>query len=299
MLKVARNLVADAAAVTADAVPPTEPMFRLVGRAIDPIPGVRTLYRRAIDTLVGRWIANDRQYRTLQIGDVAFEFDVSDFTARPWFFHRRLFEPQTTQYLLQTLQPGWTVFDIGANRGYVTLIAAQKVGPAGRVHSFEPNPQVLSELRSHVKRNGLTDRVLVSAEALSDRCDEQVTFFVSTLESNTGLSSLTPAADLLERQTLSAEHTISVKTITLDEYVRSQGLTSAIDLIKIDVEGAELLVLRGAEQTLRTMPPKRWIVETEPGSEACRLLSGYGYREEHFDAAGDKVNAVFTHGSLN
>ncbi|MDZ4688717.1 MAG: hypothetical protein SH850_26895 [Planctomycetaceae bacterium] len=68
-------------------------------------------------------------------------------------------------------------------------------------------------------------------------------------------------------------------------------------VLEIDVEGAELMVLHGAERTLRERPPRRWIVETEPGSEACRLLAAHGYHEEHLDPAGDKVNAVFTHPS--
>ena len=52
---------------------------------------------------------------------------------------------------------------------------------------------------------------------------------------------------------------------------------------------------RAVARALREAPPRRWIVETEPGSESCQLLAAHGYREQHFDRAGDKVNAVFTH----
>ncbi|HUQ68743.1 MAG TPA: FkbM family methyltransferase [Planctomycetaceae bacterium] len=297
VLKLLRNAVADSAAAVAYHLPPVEPLFRAVGRAIEPIPQVGTLYRRGIDTLVARLTISGQHFRRLTIGDVSFLFDVSDFTSRPWFFHGRLFEPETTRRLLETLQAGQTVLDVGANRGYVTLIAALKVGPAGRVHSFEPNPQVRAELAAHVQMNGVADRATICSDALSDRSDQDATFFVSTFDRNSGLSSLTPSRELLELRMLSPEHTITVRTNTLDRYAEQQGLIAPIDLIKIDVEGAELMVLHGAERTLRERPPRRWIVETEPGSEACRLLASHGYREEHLDPAGDKVNAVFTHPS--
>ncbi len=298
VLKSLRNVVADSAAVVAYYLPAVEPLLCAVGRAIEPIPQVGTLYRRGIDTLVARLTTNGQHFRRLNIGDVSFLFDVSDFTSRPWIFHGRLFEPETTRSLLATLKPGQTVFDIGANRGYVTLIAALKVGASGRVHSFEPNPKVRAELSEHVQMNRVADRVTICSDALSDLAGQDVTFYVSTLESNTGLSSLTPSAELLNSQALSPDHTITVRTNTLDQYVELHDLTAPIDLIKIDVEGAELMVLNGAERTLRERPPRRWIIETEPGSKACRLLTSHGYREEHLDPAGDKVNAVFTHPSV-
>lgn len=298
MLKTLRNVVADSAAAVAYHLPPVEPLLVAVGRAIEPIPQVGTLYRRGIDTLVSQLAAHEKQYRRLTIGDVSFLFNVSDFTARPWFFHGKLFEPETTRYLLETLQPGQAVLDIGANRGYVTLIAALKVGLGGRVHSFEPNPTVRDELTRHVAMNSVSDRVTISPLALSNQSDQEVTFYLSTLATNTGLSSLTPSEELLKAQTLSPEHTITVQTKTLSDYVDEAGLTTPIDLIKIDVEGAETLVLEGAERLLNERPPRRWIVETEPGSRACELLKSRGYRERHLDPAGDKVNAVFTHPDL-
>jgi FkbM family methyltransferase len=291
----ARNVVADAGAGVVAHLPFLLPVVRLVGRAVDPVPGVRTVYRRFAESYGGRLRAAGKHHQPVAVGPVAFRFDVTDFTAGPWYFYRHPFEPLTARLLLDVLRPGQTVLDVGANRGFFTMLAAALVGPGGRVHSFEPNPAVMTDLREHVRVNGFADRVTCHPDALSDKADDGAVFYVSTKADNSGLSSLTPGAEALDLGYLSASATTRVRTVPLDEWVAAAGLTAPIDLLKMDVEGAETLVLAGARKTLTDNPPRHLVIETKPDGEAARVLAGYGYRAEVLDRAGVLANVLFTH----
>ena len=295
LMKLARNIVADGVAAGVYHAPFMQPAFFRAGRLIDGIPVVRTLYRRSGETLVRKWQAGDQHYRRLAIGNIEFVFDVSDFTVNQWFFLRRLFEPQTTEFVLSYLKRGDLVFDVGANRGYFSILAGLKVRPEGRVIAFEPNPVVHADLERHVQLNGLQDVVECSRLALADEVRDSAEFFVSASPVNSGLSSLTPAEEWLEQGGLSRSNTIQVRTETLDRLVESMRLQRRVDLLKMDVEGAEDLVIEGMLSLLESAPPRRIILETVPDSAAHRRLSGFGYRTELLDKIDIKYNVLLSH----
>jgi FkbM family methyltransferase len=152
-------------------------------------------------------------------------------------------EPKKTQTLLSILKPGQIVFDIGANIGYYTLLASQQVGPRGRVLAFEPFIRNIAYLHRHVSLNRL-ENVTIVPVACSER--SSVERFVIGNDCATGHLSSGPA-------TREDGRTIVVATATVDDVVRECGLIP--DVMKIDVEGAEERVLRGAAQTLADARP--------------------------------------------
>lgn len=297
LLKSLRDCISDVGAEFIARVPFLERPFIGIGPACFSAVPIRFFYRRTMKSLCARWKREGRQYRTMQIGNCSFIFDVTDFTVCNWYFYRKLFEPETTHLILDTVRAGETVLDIGANRGYMSVLAGLRVGPTGRVFCFEPNPTIYSGLQEHLRLNALTGYVEASKLALSNCRSSDATFFVSTLETNSGLSSLTPVPELLENKSLTRQNTIVVETITLDEWLKQKSIVQPIDFVKIDVEGAEMLVLEGASETLSKCPPKRWIIETPPDGEVVEYLKTFGYTTKILDPAGSHANVLFTHKS--
>lgn len=167
------------------------------------------------------------------------------------------FDAEIYRALAGVLPPGGGIlWDVGAHMGFHTLGFATIVGPAGRVVGFEPNPANRVRLRQNLERNAdLAARVEILPCALSDRNGEST--FVVSPDIDTGASSMsfldgtTPAVD---PGLSGAWDRIVVPLRTVDALLRDRG-APAPDAIKIDVEGAELLVLRGAADTLRSVRP--------------------------------------------
>lgn len=136
----------------------------------------------------------------------------------------------------RALAPGAVALDVGASVGSYALLFGQWVRPHGRVYAFEPAPAVRDALERHIALNGLGDVVVPVAHAVSDRAG-RAPFVTPGLH---GISRLAGAAD--------AASTV-VDTITIDEFCARARARP--DLIKIDVEGAELAALRGARETIR------------------------------------------------
>ena len=187
--------------------------------------------------------------------------------------------------------------DVGANIGYFSVIAGLLVGPGGRVFSFEPNGAARARLQRHLELNALTDRVVVSDAALGARDEEAVDFYLSCSVGNDGCSSLIPAPTLLASGTLRTDVRIAVPLRTFDS-VAARSAIPRVDLVKIDVEGAEHGVLSGMARMLSTAPPRRIVCETPWGSDAHRLLVDRGYRVSVADEViGGTPNLLFEWGA--
>ncbi|MEW6602482.1 MAG: FkbM family methyltransferase, partial [Nitrospirota bacterium] len=154
-------------------------------------------------------------------------------------------EQEVTECLLDSIQPGMTILDIGANIGYMTLICSRAAGSNGQVISFEPNPIMVRELKHNLELNGIRN-VLIEPVALGEN---QGTLCLMLPEAGKESHS-----SLCTNSTFQAVGEISVSVESLDSVIARLSLKK-IDLIKIDVEGAELMVFRGAEKVLREMRP--------------------------------------------
>jgi FkbM family methyltransferase len=183
------------------------------------------------------------------------------------------FERAEQDVFARTIRPGDVVYDLGANVGFYTLLAAKLAGPTGRVVAFEPVPRNLGYLRRHLALNHRED-VTVVAAAVSDR-------------SGTARFRDGPAHTV---GTLATDGGYAVDVVALDDYTSSP----APRVIKIDVEGAEADVLRGAHRVLRTVRP---IVLLSTHSTALRLECTALLRDAGYGVApmgGDQADLVAT-----
>ncbi len=146
-------------------------------------------------------------------------------------------EPHLRWLLEMELRPGGTFVDGGANIGIYSLLAANRVGPSGQVLAFEMMPDTATILRHHLEVNGAR-RVTVCENALSDRSGDLV---VATVKSGLHGQASIVAGDK------SGRNRVEVATVTLDE---ATSQLEWIDVMKLDLEGAEYLALRGATAAL-------------------------------------------------
>jgi len=154
------------------------------------------------------------------------------------------YEIKQTRYFKSLLTPGSVVFDVGANVGYYSLISAPLVGPGGRVYAFEPASQQFALLKNNASRNGLC-QILPHKLALSEKSGQAILHLED--EFNTGTASLRQAGPIDRLDEI-------VTCTTLDDFADSQVL-DRLDVVKIDVEGNELTVLRGGRRTLEMFHP--------------------------------------------
>lgn len=186
-------------------------------------------------------------------------------------------EPAETQFVLSQLDSGDCFLDVGANIGWFSVLAGHKVGPTGRVVSFEPRPDLFRRLRDTIAANGMRDRCKLHGVALGDAETEMVIAAVPN-EHNPGHSFLVREVALAEEVPYGR-----VKVCRLDDL----DIDRLVNLIKIDVEGAEGMVLRGAQNFLRRDRPfivseffPTWLEKVSaisPG-EYLGLLRDCGYR---------------------
>lgn len=169
------------------------------------------------------------------------------------------------------LRSGMTAVDVGANKGDYALMFARLVGPAGRVLAFEPDEANLGWVRRSVQANGYRN-VQAFPYALAD-ADGEALFNPGRAS---GWGSL-----VATRSGVDAEHAVSVRTRRLDSVAAELGIPS-IDVLKVDVEGAELGVLRGARGLLAATGARTLLVAIDSDSDSDRaevgmLLTELGY----------------------
>jgi FkbM family methyltransferase len=143
------------------------------------------------------------------------------------------------------LHPGMTVVDVGANHGMFSLEAAHLIGRGGIVHAFEPTPGTRELLQNNLAVNGLST-VKIFAFALGEMPG---TARLRVHKEMSGLNTLATHEVTWNRHTLVADEIIEVPVTTLDAHAKAEGLDH-IDFLKIDVEGFELGVIRGARELL-------------------------------------------------
>lgn len=160
---------------------------------------------------------------------------------------------------------GDVVYDVGAHRGFFSVLFSILVGPGGEVHCFEPVPENREVLERQRQANALETVIKVVPAAVTS--ETGTARFLMGNSSSTGRL-VKPQSD---------QRTISVRTITLDDYV-AQG-NGPPDVIKMDVEGAETDAIRGMSETLRRHKPKL-IIEfhsDEAKRSVWEVLAAAGY----------------------
>ena len=164
--------------------------------------------------------------------------DLRDDVQRAIYFE--LFEREELEYLRVRVRPGDVCLDVGANIGFYTCQLARWVGTAGQVHAFEPEPRNVARLTANLELNDLAEQVTVHAAALSDQKGSAA--FNRAAENHSGWGSLERYEDF------HSDH-IEVDTRTVDDVLDSHGLDE-VALLKVDVEGTDFAVYRGAAKAL-------------------------------------------------
>jgi FkbM family methyltransferase len=184
---------------------------------------------------------------------------------------------------------GRTVWDVGAHVGYHTLAFAARVGPQGRVIAFEPNPCNAARLRQNLARNrDLAERVRVETIALSDRDGLDRLYYTPVVDDGTSSGAALESALTLENEdAYRALDSIPADTARGDTLVESRRAPTP-SLLKIDVEGGEVGVLRGCGALLASARPLL-VIEVHSAGTMFRtheILSALGYRETLLEPAG-------------
>lgn len=181
-----------------------------------------------------------------------------------------MYEPHVAQLIEDLLQPGDIFYDIGANAGYFTLVGAKKVMPSGKVFAFEPVPFNATVIKKQIQLNGLQEYCVVKPLAVSN-CSKTVLFTVPQRNANAHIASI-------DAPNVNADgEQIEVKTVTLDEFVQVHPFPT---LIKMDIEGAEVVALEGAETLLSDSNAPIMLISTHSEQldrNVKQLLSEYGY----------------------
>ena len=188
-----------------------------------------------------RVFPNLQSYRARTEGGNFLYIDLRQSMCLTIFFYRGQPHERGTEALLRyTLKPGDTFVDVGANVGFYTRMGSALVGESGRVFAFEPLSSALRLLKMNTE--GLTN-VVVDAKALSDQ-DGEADFHVRREGDTSSLLAGEPGSK------------VRVGVTTLDARLLTEGgAPKRVDFIKIDVEGAELSVLRGATRTIEKYLP--------------------------------------------
>lgn len=171
------------------------------------------------------------------------------------------YEIEKQRAFAAALTPGQTVYDIGAHAGFYTLLAGRLVGRSGSVLSFEPDPRNVARLQSHVELNRLGNVRVIAAAVGSSTGTAGMVFSPSSYENR-----------------LSDGAAQRVQCYSLDDAVSQLGLPLP-DCVKIDTEGAEADVLRGAARTLTAVRPTIFLATHSPElhHECARILRELGY----------------------
>jgi FkbM family methyltransferase len=202
---------------------------------------------------VQNWYFNQKYKKenslSKSMGDTEFQFDTSDTISKEWFYPRykgeEVHEPAVTRYLVDIVKNDDVFFDIGANVGYFSVVAAAS---GAKTHSFEIDPRLGSIIYTNLEQNSESYTVVVGA--VSDQTDDIVSFLSHQ------------SKNLSTNQIVGASHGFCVPTLSIDSYVKNRDLTP--NLMKIDVEGAETAVVAGADETLACEDLRAVLLEVHP-----------------------------------
>jgi FkbM family methyltransferase len=194
------------------------------------------------------------------------------------------YEPELQAAILDFVKPGMVAYDIGANIGYISMQLGRVVGEEGHVYAFEAFPENNERLRANISRNGMDTCVTVLPFAVTDN-PGQVTFLVGP---SGGTGKVYGSSG---RRVLNYQEEILVEAVTLDGFVYDSR-NPAPDVIKMDIEGGELLAVPGMSRVLSEARPLV-LIELHGYEAACLVwdeLQESGYQIYRMAPGYERVN---------
>ncbi|BAU64219.1 FkbM family methyltransferase [Stanieria sp. NIES-3757] len=169
--------------------------------------------------------------------------DTRDISLTPHLLLDGYWESWISKFFLNLVKPGMRVVEVGSNIGYYSLLAASQVGTSGFIYSFEANPQIYNLLKKNLEINGFLPISNCINKAVTDRAG---TVKFKILKEYLGGSSVCRS----EQQELVGQEAeiIEIESISLDLEL---GNNAQVDILKIDAEGAEPLIIKGAINLLK------------------------------------------------
>lgn len=210
------------------------------------------------------------------IDGVRFEYTLEDYrgTAAMYFGS---YAPLVIDAMQRLLKPGDIFFDVGANIGYISAVAARLVGIEGQVHAFEPVPSYFARLQRLAQMNPARG-IYPNDCALGENETTQLIYVTREPGQNTLVPSYKSAPEITRSQ--------EVRATRLDSYIESRRI-ERVSLIKIDVEGYEFPVLKGFERYLRRkwqrppviceIAPRAYPLMKTSVGDLARYMDGFGY----------------------
>lgn len=196
-------------------------------------------------------------------------------------------EEEFTRLIINELQPSDVLYDIGTCVGFVSLHAAKK---GVRVISFEPDPFYRKRLETNIRLNSLEDNIKIISWAVSDSQGDVVLY-------TDGVDGISPSL----RQK-GGRGSVIIKTDTIDNAM-NRGEIFPPDIIKLDIEGAEILALRGMQTLLRSDKAPRAIfmeVHSEflrqfasSSEEVISFTESFGYRKSYAMGSHNQLHCIF------
>ncbi len=228
-------------------------------------------------------LKSKNDFEKIQLENFSMYISPSDIGTGHTLYTEKVYEPHVTRTLKNILKEGMVFLDIGANVGYFSLLASDIVGDSGRVISFEPFPENVKLLYLNSKLNCSTN-ITIYPLALGD--DERLWFYGGQ-GSNGNISRIVDEMDVILSQTL-------VFSVSLDTFLKN---IDRIDVIKIDIEGAEYLAMKGAEKLIDKFSP---IIISEYYPAAIRAVSQISGTEylSFFVEHGYDISVIDNNGSL-
>ena len=265
------------------------------------VEGVRWTGRRPFTTAAyhyASWVARTGR-PAIRVGRLRtgarIELDLAQWMHRE-IFYLGATEPRTTDLFRRVATAGWTFFDVGANEGYYALMAYDLGGLSSHVVAFEPQPTLAHRLRRSASLNGYSLTVIEAACAASDG---YLRFYESDQPDNSGTATAVPGVH--------STAATQVRAMSLDSYCA--GVDVWPDVLKIDVEGFELEVLKGFERGLQSRSPRLIVAELSDDprhpahGQVAAFLLRWGYRAHRigergtllpFEGAKGVENVAFT-----
>ncbi len=181
------------------------------------------------------------------------------------------YEPELQAVIRGLVHPGEVVYDVGANIGYITLLLAKAVGENGHVYAFEALPENAERWQKNIDLNGMAARTSLFSGAVTDGIG-RVTFLV---HASGGMGKVAGSAGRSDH----FQSEVTVESVSLDGFVYGQG-HPAPQVIKMDIEGGEVLALPGMARLLADAQPL--LLMELHGQDSCRAawerLTAAGYR---------------------
>lgn len=169
-------------------------------------------------------------------------------------------ERPIVRLLHRLVREGDVFFDVGANLGFYSFYVGPLCGKAGSVHAFEANPRLIPHLGRSIELNWAQSNIQLNAVAVGRQSDTYLPLYDPD---RIGCSSL------YTHEWLNRDATVLVPVMTIDDYIRERKI-SRIDVMKIDIEGAEMEAFQGMEETFRVCPPRVIICELMPYENTYR-----------------------------